>query len=229
MNIFQIVEQTKIIRTNTDLGTAFSKDEWIRILNYFVSLRNGSLGSNRSLIDTKMNTFHEYLGVDMEPGSVMAGNWNARAARYNMDIDAYNVTWQKIYNHLAPYTKEDLPDEYDNVSAIDVDAVTFSLNIRELYSLGEHGDGPWTESKRDEFTAYVRQFHARLIDKKLSDGAKEWYNASGTSNHLDKLYQAGLDKRLAEPDGINKDEFMGWSYSFYNSINSAYETWKDLQ
>ena len=101
MNIFQIVEQAKIVRNNTDLANAFTAREWLIIVNHFVTARNGSLGPSKGIINVRMGRFNRALGKDMPADTETQASWNAKAADYNMSISRTRVTWQEIYNHLA--------------------------------------------------------------------------------------------------------------------------------
>jgi len=235
MNIFQIVEQTKMINTNTDLGTAFSREQWISILNHFVTLRNGSLGSNRASINTRMEQFHKYLGLEMAPGSVTVDNWNLRAGmRYNMGIDTHDVTWQKIYNHLAPHAGEDnMPAEYDIESSTDVGIVTFGTSVRELHALefdGSDQPGPWTRGT--ETTTYITNFYAAFKEQILQPDVREWMFAipkTQAPKSIFDIWTRGIDAELEKPGGMTKDWFMQHSFNHYNSINSNYEDWSSRQ
>lgn len=231
MNIFQIVEQTKVVSSNTDLAGAFDDNEWTRIVNHFVTDRNGSLGDNRNAIDTRMDRFHQTLGMRMEPGAKTPSSWNLGATRYNMDLDITRPTWQDIYNHLAPHATSPEPENY-RVSGTNDEIARGSISNtpmqNELYNLVDNGNTTtWSDYNtfRDEFAT---PFYRALVNLK----GTEWTNwlQNDSNRHLTNLttlFSETIRSQIESDGSITKDQAIQRLYHWLTQTDYSFEAFQN--
>lgn len=122
MKILQII--TEAIQTSTQLGNAFSNDEWTRILNYFYTQYGrptvGSQAGDTDLtpdswrdnqVRNSLGLANERIGAGLKTGpAISASEWNARAERFGAALDVTNPTWDQILSHLAAHKNAEWPE-----------------------------------------------------------------------------------------------------------------------
>ena len=186
MNIFQIVEEQKIIRNNTDLANAFNEEEWVNIVNHFVTsagIWNGSLGPNKAVIDGRMEIFNQMLGMNMEPESRTTSSWVVNARRYGITFDSVEVSWQDIYNKLAPFADAPPPENYSVAGLANYIAPGGSSSTELEFEMES-----WVNTDQRRWTD---------ISSVKNDFIKPWYEALQTHRPADwKAWLALSDNRF---------------------------------
>ena len=239
MNIFQIVEQAKIVRNNTDLANAFTAREWLIIVNHFVTARNGSLGPSKGIINVRMSRFNRALGKDMPADTETQASWNAKAADYNMSISRTRVTWQEIYNHLAQgLVNADgaLPEGWATEDAASLNGdprkTEGELNAKLSNAVG---NGPWklnNDSFEDtgipELIAELRDLTAEFTGEKaafikwLDTIAGGVYHQARFKKTMQELFR---DNAPANGE-VTKPAVVKAAHNWFLLADDAYKTYK---
>ena len=235
MNVFQIVEQQQV-RSNGDLAKAFNQEEWVRIVNHFVTSENiwgGSLGSDRSIIEGRMKRFNDMLGMNMTPGSQTTSNWVINAARYGIRFDRTNITWQDIYNKLAPFATADLPPKYDTPGPFDDLA---SNSDSETYEL-EIEMATWVNTNKTEWSDmasltkdFIKPWYNTLLTKR-PEKWQSWLNQTGNRYlpRLRRLPQDRLAPIIEAKDSIAKEEVVRELFAWLQVADYAFENYTRIQ
>jgi hypothetical protein len=235
MNVFQIVEQQQV-RSNGDLAKAFNQEEWVRIVNHFVTSENiwgGSLGSDRSIIQGRMSRFNDMLGMNMTPGSQTTSNWVINAARYGIRFDRTNVTWQDIYNKLAPFATAILPPEYNNAGLADVVATNSDSETLEL----EFEMATWVNTDKTKWSDmdllikdFIKPWYNTLQTKRPAEW-KAWLNQTGNRYlpRLRSLPQDRLAPIIEAKDSIAKEEVVRELFAWLQVADYAFENYTRIQ
>lgn len=122
MRVLQILSEN--INSAEELKSAFNDTQWANIICYFISqYRDDQTGTILSsglrffIGDDTINSgelanAQRIIGKEMGSGN-SPGSWQASAIRYGMGVPnaSQGLTWDTIYNHLAPH--KDTPCELE--------------------------------------------------------------------------------------------------------------------
>lgn len=227
MKILQIVEAAQVIRSNLDLANAFNENEWMRIVNHFVvanGIWNGTLGSDEQQIQRRMDLFNFSLGKDMEEGAKTPSSWNLAANRYGMSIPKSNVSWQDIYDHLAPYATSEMPENWtvQNIAATITSGDTIQTGeLGEINNwLGDPQVTSW-DNWRAVRNGPIRSFTQNMLAAR-SEEWKTWYNLEG--NHQpEQLFTVLSEIRdiVTETGSIERQQIASKLHAWLRSVDIA--------
>ena len=250
MKLYQLYEQVNI-NSADELANAFTSEEWLRIVNYFLET-NGRwssddpeaehpLGSDRDEIRARMIAINRTIGAN-QPSRQTPGMWVMKAARFGMsDTGDRTPNWNEIYAHLAPHKDYRLPPGWNTPGLGDVTGnVTGERNFPLETGTWIDTDVTQWNNFSDLREDYLIPWFTEAIRRKAEEYPRTNSNdvnifhawISAPNNFDQQMSEALLDterssfaRRIQQDGSISKNVVDQRLYQWLVSANGNYLRW----
>lgn len=170
MKIIQVISENA--SSAAQLKSAFTREEWARIIYHFLSqIRGGSRAGTGSALTANLANAFEKIGPDM-PDTTTAGDWNSTAQRFGAMINSATPTFPAIYQHLAPHKNAQLPADFDINNIPGSGRTTYRTDVdrtgESLQTVSAWVEGP-ANMNREQVSNYFRQWIEKLTEVRGED------------------------------------------------------------
>lgn len=217
------------VTSSNELRDAFDSEEWMRIANYFITNRAGprwqrSMGENVDQIVSLMARINRQIGKDMPVQTT--GQWNTVAFRYGMNYRGdRSLTWNTIYNHLAPHRDFELPENFEVPGA--------GIDRRDINDTDETRNeiSSWVDTDTTEWTNYNtlrNEFLLPWTDRLLQERGEDfgnWLNGVSAEGNIN-IYKQNLisireniGTQIRDNGRISKDEVIRLLWAWLTSAD----------
>ena len=230
------------IRNSRDLRDAFTEEEWVRIVYYFVQLSNrrggasaepGSFGNNGLRVARYIETMQRTIGSKMSP--MTPSSYKRRAVRYGITFPQAGIpTWGEIYNHLRRgLEQEEMPPHYyarlpGSASQFDD---TPETTISDWVDPPRDSWDDVEEMKQEYFLPWMRELRTRRNNEWW-----QWYMGENTAgNEGQNVWRTDLENHvipkfssiLQDNESITKLDVDRLLFSWLQMTDSSWQRFKD--
>lgn len=240
---FIFFEEAGRVRNSLELANAFERDEWIRIVHYFLrssgtrggpTAQYGGFGENGPRARRNIDAMQRTIGRDM--GDMTASSYMRKASRYGISFPFPGVpTFEQIYDFLERRRGYELPP------FLDADIPGGQWQSDNTQEQGPSEIGTWVQTNATSWDSeeslrqdYLRPWLTELRNKR----DQSWWDwlegeASGNrSNMWNRELYATRDRlfQIIDNEGsVTKEQVDRALWNWLSQTDTVYQNWSENQ